>query len=57
MNDEFSNEYTHFETTLNQRNNNLLYDRHQADYDYTGGISQYDDPADHFRPVKAVRIA
>lgn len=35
---------------------NKLYDRHQADYDYNGSIDADGDSADYFRPMRARKV-
>lgn len=37
-------------------NENKLYDRHQAEYDYNGAIDTEGDAADYYRPLYAVRV-
>lgn len=48
--------YTQANTEVIARNENKLYDRYQADYDYNGSIDTDGDSADYFRPVRAVKV-
>ena len=50
------NHYTQFQTELYPGNENKLYDRHQAEYDYNGAIDNDGDSADYYRPLYAVRV-
>lgn len=44
----------HAEVTAN--NDNKLYDRYQADFDYEGTTDADGDTADYYRPIYAVRV-
>jgi hypothetical protein len=48
--------YTQESTEVYARNDNKLYDRYQADYDYNGAIDNDGDSADYYRPLYAVRV-
>jgi len=49
-------EYTQLNADSFNYNENKLYDRHQADYDYNGSIDTDGDSADYYRPFNVRKV-